>query len=340
MKQLTSVGLARAICMRKTMCGWIQVLSIALTGSLVSVLAQAQAPNVWLPQRPIKLIVPYPPGGGSDIAARVMVTAVGGRLGQPIVVENRPGANGAVGTEIVFNATPDGYTLIMSGTDAYSRYPALYPNAKFVSAQFVPIAPTAIVNFVLMGRPGLAAKNLPELLALAKKEQLSFSSWGNGSAGHIAMAQFNLVAKTEMLHVPYQGAAPAAQAVIGGQVDLTLMPVLLAASYKNRLIPFGVVAPERVELIKDIPTLIEQGTEVSAPSWVGVLAPPKTPAPIANTIAKALIEAMSDPEVDKKLNEAGLAPLHGSTKDFAELIAKDFAFWGKAIRDAGIKVDQ
>jgi tripartite-type tricarboxylate transporter receptor subunit TctC len=269
-----------------------------------------------------------------------MVSALGNKLGQPIVIENKPGANGAVGTEIVFNAAPDGYTLIMSGTDAYSRYPALYPNAKFVSAQFVPVAPTAIVNFVLMGRPGLPAKNLPELIALAKKQQLSFSSWGNGSAGHVAMAQFNLVAKTEMLHVPYQGAAPAAQAVVGGQVDLTLMPVLLAYSFKDRLIPFGIAASQRLELIKDIPTLIEQGTNVSAPSWVGVLAPPKTPPAVAATLAKAMIETMSDPAIDKKLNEAGLAPLHGTTQEFATLIAKDFDFWGKAIRDAGIKVDQ
>ncbi len=318
----------------------IRVLGLALAVSVTPAPVVAQTPGAWVPAKPIKLIVPYPPGGGSDIAARVMVNALGNRLGQPIVIENKPGANGAVGTEIVFNATPDGYTLIMSGTDAYSRYPALYPNAKFVSAQFVPVAPTAIVNFVLMGRPGLVAKNLPELLTLAKQQQLSFSSWGNGSAGHIAMAQFNLVAKTEMLHVPYQGAAPAAQAVVGGQVDLTLMPVLLAHSFKDRLIPFGIVAPERLELIKEIPTLIEQGTDVSAPSWVGVLAPPKTPATVVATLAQAMIETMSDPAIDKKLNEAGLAPLHGTTQEFATLIAKDYAFWGKAIRDAGIKVDQ
>jgi tripartite-type tricarboxylate transporter receptor subunit TctC len=325
---------------RKSWRTFLHRFGFAFIIGVLPALSSAQTTATWAPTKPIKLVVPYPPGGGSDIAARVMVNALGNRLGQPIVIENKPGANGAVGTEIVFNAAPDGYTLIMSGTDAYSRYPALYPNAKFVSAQFVPVAPTAIVNFVLMGRPGLPAKNLPALLALAKTQQLSFSSWGNGSAGHVAMAQFNLVAKTEMLHVPYQGAAPAAQAVVGGQVDLTLMPVLLAHSFKDRLIPFGIVAPERLELIKDIPTLIEQGTNVSAPSWVGVLAPPKTPAAVVVTLAKAMIETMSDPAIDKKLNDAGLAPLHGSTQEFATLIAKDFKFWGQAIRDAGIKVDQ
>ena len=340
MKRAAAGRVLNALRARKPWRTLLHRLGFACIIGTAPVLALAQAPATWVPTKPIKLVVPYPPGGGSDIAARVMVNALGNRLGQPIVIENKPGANGAVGTEIVFNAAPDGYTLIMSGTDAYSRYPALFPNAKFVSAQFVPVAPTAIVNFVLMGRPGLPAKNLPELLALAKKQQLSFSSWGNGSAGHVAMAQFNLVAKTEMLHVPYQGAAPAAQAVVGGQVDLTLMPVLLAYSFKDRLIPFGIVAPERLELIKEIPTLTEQGTDVSAPSWVGVLAPPKTPAAVVATLAKAMIETMSDPAIDKKLNEAGLAPLRGTTQEFATLIAKDYDFWGKAIRDAGIKVDQ
>ena len=218
-------------------------------------------------------------------------------------------------------------------------YPALYPNPKFISAEFVPIAPAAVVNFVLMGRPGLEAKNVPELIALAKKGKLSYSSWGNGSAGHIAMAQFNQVTKTDMLHVPYQGAAPAAQAAMGGQVDLALVPAPLAAGFKTKLIPYGVASAKRVELSNEIPTLTEQGTTVVAPSWVGVVAPPKTPSNIIAALAKAFIETSADPEVGKKLNAAGLVPLYGSTKEFADYIAKDYAFWGKAIRDAGIKVE-
>jgi tripartite-type tricarboxylate transporter receptor subunit TctC len=190
-----------------------------------------------------------------------------------------------------------------------------------------------------MGRPGLEAKNVPELIELAKKGKLSYSSWGNGSAGHIAMAQFLQVTKTEMLHVPYQGAAPAAQAAMGGQVDLALVPAPLAAGFKTKLIPYGVASAKRVELINEIPTLTEQGTAVVAPSWVGVVAPPKTPDNIIATLAKAFIETSADPEVGKRLNAAGLVPLYGSTKEFADYIAKDYAFWGKAIRDAGIKVE-
>ena len=316
---------------QKKLRGLLQGVALAITLSSAACVAQAQPAAAWVPTKPIKLIVPYPPGGGSDTIARIIVNGLGNKLGQPVVVENRAGANGAVAHEVVFNAAPDGYTLLLSSADTYSMYPALYPNPKFVSAEFVPIAPSAVVNFVLMGRPGLDAKTVPELIELAKKGKLSYSSWGNGSAGHIAMSQFLQVTKTDMLHVPYQGAAPAAQAAMGGQVDLALVPAPLAAGFKTKLIPFGVASAKRVELIKEIPTLSEQGTAVIAPSWVGVVAPPKTPANIINTLAKAFIDTNADPEVAKKLNDAGLVPLSGSTKEYA--------FWGKAIRDAGIKVE-
>ena len=324
---------------QKKLRGLLHGLALAATLGALPFTASAQAPAAWVPNKPIKLIVPYPPGGGSDTIARIVVNALGNKLGQTVVVENRAGANGAVAHEVVFNAAPDGYTLLLSSADTYSMYPALYPNAKFVSAQFVPIAPSAVVNFVLMGRPDLQAKTVPELIALAKKGKLSYSSWGNGSAGHIAMAQFNQVTNTEMLHVPYQGAAPAAQAAMGGQVDLALVPAPLAASFKTKLIPFGVASLKRVELLNEIPTLTEQGTAVVAPSWVGVVAPPKTPDNIIAVLAKAFLETMADPEVGKKLNAAGLVPLYGTTKEFTDYIAKDYAFWGKAIRDAGNKVE-
>ena len=319
--------------------GLLKGLALAATLGVTPFIASAQAPAAWAPNKPIKLIVPYPPGGGSDTIARIVVNALGNKLGQTVVVENRAGANGAVAHEAVFNAAPDGYTLLLSSADTYSMYPALYPNPKFISAEFVPIAPSAVVNFVLMGRPGLEAKDVPELIALAKKGKLSYSSWGNGSAGHIAMAQFLQVTKTEMLHVPYQGAAPAAQAAMGSQVDLALVPAPLAAGFKTKLTPYGVASAKRVELINENPTLTEQGTPVVAPSWVGVVAPPKTPDNIIATLAKAFIETSADPDVGKKLNAAGLVPLYGSTKEFSDYIAKDYAFWGKAIRDAGIKVD-
>ena len=340
MKSIIKVTQLKKIANENIVGKWVRSIAIGIAVCATTPLVtHAQTAAAWAPSKPIRMVVPYPPGGGSDTIARIVVHALGNRLGQPIVIENRAGANGAIGTEVVFNAAPDGYTLLMSSGDTYSMYPALYPNARFVAPEFVPVAPSAVVNFVIMGREGLPAKTLPELIALAKKEKLTYSTWGNGSGAHIAMSLFNSVTKTDMMHVPYQGAAPAAQAVVAGQVDLAMMPVPLAASFRQRLIPFGVASNERIELIKEVPTLVENGTPVLASSWVGVLAPPKTPAAIVATISKAFIDTMADPEVGKKLNDAGLVPLYGDSKEFAKYLAKDYAFWGKTIRDSGIKIE-
>ncbi|MEI7570320.1 MAG: tripartite tricarboxylate transporter substrate-binding protein, partial [Alcaligenaceae bacterium] len=150
-KRVTSTQIAPV---QKKLRGLLQGLALAATLGAAPFVATAQAPAAWVPTKPIKLIVPYPPGGGSDTIARIVVNALGDRLGQTVVVENRAGANGAIAHEAVFTAAPDGYTLLLSSADTYSMYPALYPNPKFISAQFVPIAPSAVVNFVLMGRPG------------------------------------------------------------------------------------------------------------------------------------------------------------------------------------------
>lgn len=318
---------------------WAVALVSAVAVSMTLAPPAAQAEADWVPTKPIKMIVPYPPGGGSDTVARIVVQALGNRLGQPIVIENRGGANGAIGTELAFAAAPDGYTILMSSADTYSMYPPLYPKARFNSPEFVAISPSAKVNFVIMGRPGLPAKTLPELIALAKRTQLTYGTWGNGSGAHIAMSLFSAVANVQMVHVPYQGAAPAAQAAIAGQIDLAMMPMHLAASYRGKLTPFGVAAAGRVEGVGDIPTLTEQGTPVLADAWVGVVAPPKTPAPIAASLAKAFNETMADPDVSTRLIALGLVPFIASREEFASYLAKDYAFWGKTIRASGIKIE-
>jgi tripartite-type tricarboxylate transporter receptor subunit TctC len=314
------------------------VLGVAAT--VLAPAALAQGTPAWVPAKPIRMIVPYPPGGGSDTVARIVVQGLGNRLGQPVVIENRGGANGAVGTEVAFNAAPDGYTLLMSSADTYSMYPPLYSKARFVSSEFVPIAPSAKVNFVIMARPDLPAANLQELVALARKTRLTYGTWGNGSGAHIAMSLFMSMAQVpQMTHIPYPGAAPAAQAAMAGQVDLAIMPMHLAASFRGKLRALGVAAPQRIESVGDIPTLAEQGVPVLADAWVGVLAPPKTPAAIAAVLSKAFVDTLADPEVQARLNAVGLVPFSGSSEQFAGYLAKDYAFWGQTIRAAGIRIE-
>lgn len=311
----------------------------ALACALGPVAAQTAQP-AWTPAKPIRLVVPYPPGGGSDTVARIVVQGLGNRLGQPVVIENRGGANGAVGTEAVFTAAPDGHTLLMSSADTYSMYPALISKTRFVSAEFVPIAPSAKVNFVLMGRPELPARNLRELVALAKQQRLTYGTWGQGSGAHITMSLLtSVIDAPNLTHVPYQGAAPAAQAAMAGQVDLAVMPMHLAASYKGKLTPFGVASQQRIESVGDIPTLTEQGIPVLADAWVGVLAPPKTPPAIAAVLAKAFADTLNDPEVRAKLNNIGLVPFSGTREQFAAYLAQDYAFWTKTIKATGIRLE-
>jgi len=312
--------------------------ALAMAGALIAPAAMAQAN--WAPDKPIRMVVPYPPGGGSDSVARSVTDALSAKLGQPIVVENRSGANGAIGTQYVFNAPPDGYTLLMSSADTYSMYPPLYPKAGFVSEEFIAVAPAAKINFAIMSRGDLPAKNLDELIALAKKKQLTFGTWGHGSGAHIVMGLFTSTAKIpDMLHVPYQGAAPVVQAAMAGQVDLVALPATLALSYRERLRSYGFASRERLQALPEVPTFSEQGLPLLADAWVGIIAPPKTPAHITATVAKAMNEVMADPGLQKKLNDLGIVPFSATQDEFAAYLKKDYEFWGKTIRDAGIKIE-
>jgi tripartite-type tricarboxylate transporter receptor subunit TctC len=295
----------------------------------------APAQGQWNPTRPVRIVVPYPPGGGSDVAARAIGERVSPKLGQPVVVENRPGAGGIVGTEAVFRAEPDGYTLLLGASDAISIAPHLQPElTKYKSEEFTAIAPVNQLTTILVARPGLDVKNVSDLLALAKKSKLSYSSWGNGSLGHVSGETFKSIAKIDLLNVPYQGAAPAAQAVLGGQVDLMFMPGPLWISFRDRVTTLGATSPSRFE---NVPTLTEQGVPVVVEIWQGILAPPKTPKPIVDRLHKAFSEAMAEPETRERFAKMGSIPLASSQEAFAKMIAEDVPSWKKILADSNIK---
>jgi tripartite-type tricarboxylate transporter receptor subunit TctC len=299
--------------------------------SLLVAPAQAQ----WNPMRPVRIVVPYPPGGGSDVAARAIGERVSPKLGQPVVVENRPGAGGIVGTDAVFRAEPDGYTLLLGASDAIAIAPHLQPElTKYKSEEFTAIAPVNQLTTILVARPGLDVKNVSELLVLAKKSKLSYSSWGNGSLGHVSGETFKSIAKVDLLNVPYQGAAPAAQAVLGGQVDLMFMPGPLWISFRDRVTTLGATSPSRFE---NVPTLTEQGVPVVVEIWQGILAPPKTPKPVVDRLHKAFSEAMAEPETRERFAKMGSIPLSSSQEAFAKMIAEDVPRWKKILADSNIK---
>jgi len=302
---------------------------------LVGFSAHAQ----WNPTHPIKIVVPYPPGGASDVAARLLAERVGPKLGQAVIVDNKAGAGGIVGTDIVYRAEPDGYTLLLAASDAISIAPHLQPDlTKYKSEEFTAIAPVNQVTTVLVTRPGLNVKNVAELVALAKTSKLSYSSWGNGSLGHVAGEAFKTAAKVDLLNVPYQGAAPAAQAVLGGQVDLMFMPGPLWMSFKEKLTTLGSTSAQRFE---NVPTLAEQGVPMAPVAvWQGILAPPKTPRPVVERLHKAFSEAMAEAETKDRFVKTGSVPLGSSQEDFAKLIVVDVQTWKKMLAEYNIKPQQ
>jgi tripartite-type tricarboxylate transporter receptor subunit TctC len=303
-------------------------------------LASAADPS-WLSERSIKFVVPFPAGGGADIAARMIAQAIGLKLGQPIVVDNKAGAGGAVGSQSVQTARADGYTLLVGSADTHSIYPHVYTRPIFQAQEFTAVAPITRIAYVLMGRPGLPAKNARELVTLASKSKLSYASWGAGSAAHAAMCMFMGAADlTDMLHVPYAGSAPAVQGLMGSQVDLMMVPMPLAVANRSRLTVFGVSALARIEAIKDVPTLAEQGYVVDANFWIGLLGPAKMPAAPVAAISARVMEAVGSSEVQEKLLGLGMVPHLLTQPEFASYVSSEYSRWGQVIRTAGIKIDQ
>jgi len=315
--------------------------AVSTSGLLLADDISASEPN-FKPTKPIQLIVPFPPGGGGDLCARLAATAIGTKLGQPVIVVNKPGAEGSIGAEFVGRSPSDGYTLIMASADTHSIYPNVYANAnkRFVAADFKGITPVARMGYVLAGRQGLEAKTVSELMELAKKRQLTYSSWGVGNSSNLSMVGFMQATKVpEFLHVPFQGAGPAAQALLGGQVDLMMMPLPIAKAQGERIIRYGILAAERSKQLPDLPTMREFKIDLVTEAWIGLLAPPNTPQPIVDALSQAFVSAMSTPEVRKSVEDAGLTPTLQDAQTFQTYLAQESTKWGQIVRTANLRIE-
>ena len=299
--------------------------------------AQAQAD--WKPSRPVKIVVPYPPGGSADILVRYIGPTMTERLGQPIVVENKPGATGSIGSGYVYSSPADGLTLLVGVSDPISIYPHL-AKTPYDATKFVPVAGLGSTAFVLLGRPDLPADNLQGLLGLAKKQSLSYASAGTGSGPHMMTVAFASAAKLDnLLHVPFTGMAPALQALMGKQVDILLVAVGGATQYRSKLKFYGVSSASRVPALPDVPTLTEQGVPIVGEAWVGVLAPPNTPAATTATLSKTIGEIVSGPEFKAKVVELGMTPITGTQAEFTKYYLDEYRKWGEVVRSANIKLE-
>jgi tripartite-type tricarboxylate transporter receptor subunit TctC len=295
--------------------------------------------------KPIRLIVPFAPGGNVDITARTLAPALGELIGQTIVVENRAGAGGVLGADLVAKAPADGYTLLMGSNSTLSVAPALFPRNPYQPLRdFAPISLIAATPFVLVAHPAVAARTLPELIALAKSKPggLTMASGGNGSSNHLVGELFQSVTGTKLLHVPYKGAGAVAGDLMGGQVDLLFDQ--LAASTANiksgRIKAIAVTSSTRAGVLPEVPTMLESGVkEMDVINITGVLAPAGTSPEIIARLNAALQKVLLRPEVKERFAALGVSSLGGTPEEFSAFIREDLAKWTKVIKDGNIKAE-
>lgn len=312
------------------------VLALATT----STVAMAQA---W-PARPIEWVVPYPPGGGTDIVARTLGQSMSELLGQPIVINNKPGAATNIGADYTAKAKPDGYTLMSADTATLAANPFLYSKLPYnVEKDFAPAGLTVRFPLILVVNPNVPVKNLGEFIEWAKKQKSpAYGTPGSGSPHHLATALFAQQAKLQLTHIPYKGAAPAVQDVVGGQVPFMFVDSAGGSQFiaAGKLRPIGVASARRVPGFDNIPTLAEQGlTGFEAYAWQGLVMPAGVPADIVQKVNEALLKSLSTPAVKTRLEGLGLEITPSSPAAMAQYAAAERAKWGPVIKASNIRVD-
>jgi tripartite-type tricarboxylate transporter receptor subunit TctC len=316
------------------------VSSLCLAGAAaLAVPAAAQYPD-----KPVRLVVPWPVGGGSDVVARVVAQPLGERLKQTVVVENRPGANGAIGSEAVARAAKDGYALVWVTADTHAINPHVYPKLAYDPRRdFAAVGIAGYFPYALVVNPAFPASSVAEFVAEAKKRpgKVTFASWGVGGSAHVAMEMFKQQGGFDVLHVPFQGAASAIQAVIGGQVDSMIVPISVADPHarSGRVKMLGLAADKRFSGAPDLRTMAEQGVPVNAGTWVGIMAPAGTPNDVLARLNRELNAVIDTPAVREALVKLNVDPSTMTVEQFKGFVDAEYERWGKTVRDAKIKAE-
>ena len=317
-----------------------QLLAALLLGCL-PLMAAAQGAY---PHKPIRMIVPYPPGGPTDVLGRIVAQKLSESLGQQVVVEYRPGASGMIGAELVAKAAPDGYTLLTNAS-IHVINPSLYPKMNFDALRdFAPVSLIAQVPLILVVNPGLPVKSVQELIALGKAEpnRLNFGSSGNAAAPHLAGESFKIATGIQMQHVPYKGSAPARTDLIGGQVQLIFdsMPSAMPHVKSGKIRALAVTTAKRSPTVPELPTIAESGVPgFDISTWYGVWAPAGTPKDIVNKVSAEIAKALQQPAVRERLAALGAEPVGNTPEEFAAYCQSELAKWSKIVRESGARAD-
>lgn len=327
-------------------------LLTAAISFLVVIAAPASFAQTY-PVKSIRFIVPYPPGGPLDAVARLLADKMKEGLGQPVIVDNKPGAGGNIGADAAAKSAPDGYTIVMGAVATHAINPTLFPRMPYDPvADFAPVSLVASVPNVLVLNADLAAKlgisSVKDLIAYAQAHpgKLNYASGGNGSAGHLAGELFKMMTKTSMVHIPYNGAAPAQLGLLAGQTDLMFDNLASATGHirSGKLKPLAVTTVKRAAAFPDLPTLAEAGADKGLKgfdinTWFGILAPAKTPAPIIAKLNSEVEKALRSPDVKERMAKLGAEPSPTTPEQFAALIQKDLEKYAAIVKASGAKVD-
>ncbi|MFZ4054968.1 MAG: Bug family tripartite tricarboxylate transporter substrate binding protein [Polynucleobacter sp.] len=293
------------------------------------------------PQKPITLVVPYPPGGSADILARALAPKLGERLGQAILIENRAGAGTAIGAKTVASALPDGYTLLLGTVSSNAINPAMTKVGYDPIKDFVAIAPVAAIPFVLVANPTFARNNVGELIAYAKvnPEKVSYASAGPGTSNHLAGVMLASAAQINLVHVPYKGSAPALNDVIGGHVPImfdliaTAQPMIQAGKVK----PLAVTSKGRASLLPQVPTMRESGlADYQVSAWFGIFGPAEIPVAIVNKLNLEITAVIKNPEMQKRLRELGAEPEAATPQEYERFVREEAAKWATVVKLANL----
>jgi len=320
----------------------MNILQLILA-ACVSLAATATATAADFPARPIRIIVAYTPAGTTDILARAIGHKMTERWGQPVIVENRPGANGNIGTEIAARATPDGYTLLMATAATHGINNTLYRKLSWDAVRdFAPISLVAIVPNLLVVNNALPVKNVKELIAYAKANpgKLNFGSPGNGATAHLSMELLQSMTGTKMMHIPYKGSAGVLADVMAGQISLSMdnMPVYLPQAKAGKIRALAVSSDQRSPAAPELPTVAETVTGFSAASWFGLAAPRGTPKAIVDRLSAETARILKLPDVNERLSGLGAQPVGGTPAEFAAFIQSETVKWAKVIKDANVEL--
>jgi tripartite-type tricarboxylate transporter receptor subunit TctC len=310
---------------------------------LAAASALACAADSVYPSRPIRMVIPFAPGASNDITARLIAPKLSDALGQSVVVDNRGGAGGVLGADLVAKSLPDGYTLLMGSPGPLTVNPVLLPNLPYQPKRdFVPVTLLAIVPSILEVNPALPAKSVQELIALARATpgKFNYASAGVGSVPHLAGELFKLLAKVDLVHVPYKGSSPAITDLLGGQVSMFFDNMASAVPYvkAGRLRALAITSPKRSAVMPDLPTMIEAGVPgYEAYSWNGIVAPAGTPPATIKRLAAEIAAVLASPEIREKMKGLGAEVVANSPAEFASFMEKESAKWGRVVREANIK---